>query len=324
MSNPKPSVANLKRLAVGSKIWFAEEVRPYTIRCRDSRYLICSKPFNPKRTVLYCIVDLLSKWRAPENLIFSRDVVTDAECKELLWRLKSGETALSRRKGLKLAVSKIEGFLTWLPSIPPVAGSPPPNPFTDPPSFKNAAEHIEHAIKSGALTRVSMPLDPYRIGFEITAAPDKPGQMVGTFIPDGVSPAEHTRLLLGAAAGGELIAAAKAEGLPAILPFDSHCGGMPEIPILERRQPGAFKKSQDALRERLARQLFPFEDTKTPDMSEVTSLNATLYPPTIGDCMRAAVCWAIAVLAAHLGWLLANFVLWMLDTTPGPDDDDAP
>ena len=52
---------------VGDKIHFAEEKRPYTIQACDKRYLICTKPFNLKHTVLYTIVDLVEGIRGADN-----------------------------------------------------------------------------------------------------------------------------------------------------------------------------------------------------------------------------------------------------------------
>jgi hypothetical protein len=53
--------------AVGDKIYFAEERNPYTIQACDERFLICTKPFNPKHTVQYTIVDLKDGIRGADN-----------------------------------------------------------------------------------------------------------------------------------------------------------------------------------------------------------------------------------------------------------------
>lgn len=53
--------------SVGDKIYFAEERYPYTIQACDERYLICTKPFNPKHTVQYTIVDLKDGIRGADN-----------------------------------------------------------------------------------------------------------------------------------------------------------------------------------------------------------------------------------------------------------------
>lgn len=75
---------------VGNKVHFEGERNAYTIRACDSRYLICTKPFNPRKTVLYTIVDLLEKVRGTENLVFCMGFETDEDCQEALQRLQSG------------------------------------------------------------------------------------------------------------------------------------------------------------------------------------------------------------------------------------------
>lgn len=46
------------KVSIGDKVYIPGEKRPYTVRVRDERYIICTKPYNPKRTVLYFIIDL--------------------------------------------------------------------------------------------------------------------------------------------------------------------------------------------------------------------------------------------------------------------------
>ena len=61
---------NLGRKAmfsIGDKIRFAEEKRPYTVQACNERFLICTKPFNLKHTVLYTIVDLKEGIRGADN-----------------------------------------------------------------------------------------------------------------------------------------------------------------------------------------------------------------------------------------------------------------
>jgi len=73
--------------AVGTRIWFAGEKKPYRVRARSSRYLVCTKPFNPRHTVLYTVVDLDEKIRGTENLIFCAGAETDENCVEMVERL---------------------------------------------------------------------------------------------------------------------------------------------------------------------------------------------------------------------------------------------
>jgi hypothetical protein len=73
---------------IGSQVWFAAEKRPYTIRARGARYLICTKAFAARRTVIYTVVDLEEQVRGTENLIFGMGAETDEECAEMLARLE--------------------------------------------------------------------------------------------------------------------------------------------------------------------------------------------------------------------------------------------
>lgn len=73
---------------VGSRITFAGERRAYTVRARGERYLVCTKPFAPLRTVLYTVVDLLENVRGTENLIFGMGAETDEDCAAMLRRLE--------------------------------------------------------------------------------------------------------------------------------------------------------------------------------------------------------------------------------------------
>lgn len=89
---------------VGDKIKFIEEKKPYSIISCDSRYLICTKPYNPKRTVLYTIVDLQENVRGTENMIFCQGFETKEECDEALERLQTGESEISRRNKIQLNI----------------------------------------------------------------------------------------------------------------------------------------------------------------------------------------------------------------------------
>lgn len=46
-------------LRVGDRVYVRDEKRPYRVRCRDKRFIICTKPYNPKHTVLYFVADLV-------------------------------------------------------------------------------------------------------------------------------------------------------------------------------------------------------------------------------------------------------------------------
>lgn len=92
------------RVEVGDKVYIPNHKRPFRVRARDDRYIICTKPFNAQHTVIYFIVDLVDKWRAPDNLIFCLGYETDEDCKERLRQLQRGEIGLSWRRGIPLDI----------------------------------------------------------------------------------------------------------------------------------------------------------------------------------------------------------------------------
>lgn len=105
---------NIEELAVGDHVRFAEEKLKYTIQAKGKRYLVCTKPFNPARTVLYTIVDLEDKRRGPENLVFGIGAETREQCEEMLDRLEGAGmddgqwfTELSHRRSIPLVVQSV-------------------------------------------------------------------------------------------------------------------------------------------------------------------------------------------------------------------------
>jgi len=92
----------------GVRVWFAEEKRPYRIRAANERFAVCTKPFNPRRTVLYTVIDLQRGVRGTENLIFGQGAETDRQCARMLRRLAKGETEVSYRNNVPLKITRIE------------------------------------------------------------------------------------------------------------------------------------------------------------------------------------------------------------------------
>lgn len=90
------------RVQVGDKVYVPKEKKPYRVKARDDRFIICTKPCFG--TVLYFIVDLKERWRAPDNMVFCSGYETEEQCKERLAELQSGEIELSRRRGIPLDI----------------------------------------------------------------------------------------------------------------------------------------------------------------------------------------------------------------------------
>ncbi len=91
-----------ENLKPGDPVFVHNEVRPYRVKCRDERYIICTKPFNPKRTVIYFIIDLKERLRGPDNMVFCSGYETQEQCEERLKELQSGWIEVSRRRCLPL------------------------------------------------------------------------------------------------------------------------------------------------------------------------------------------------------------------------------
>jgi hypothetical protein len=77
----------LPDIPVGAFITFAREKRPYRVRARSGRFIVCTKPFNPKKTVLYTVIDLVENVRGPEDLVFGMGAETDQQCWDMVDRL---------------------------------------------------------------------------------------------------------------------------------------------------------------------------------------------------------------------------------------------
>jgi len=92
----------------GERIWLDDEKRPYKVRTGNKRYTICTKPYNPKKTVIYSIIDWAERKRSTENLILCMGFETDEQCEEALQRLINGESELSRRNQIDLFVRRRE------------------------------------------------------------------------------------------------------------------------------------------------------------------------------------------------------------------------
>jgi hypothetical protein len=96
---------NIKGIKIGDKLKFVEEKQAYTIRAKNHRFLICTKPFNPKHTVIYTIVDLKEKIRGTNNFIFNPyNYVLTEDCEQCLRDLMSGEVEISFRRRIPLQI----------------------------------------------------------------------------------------------------------------------------------------------------------------------------------------------------------------------------
>ena len=95
------------KIKAGDYIWFYGEKQKYIIQSCDDRFVICTKPFNARKTVTYSIIDFERNIRGRENLIFCMGFETKKECEEALERLQKGESEVSYRHYEQLEITKI-------------------------------------------------------------------------------------------------------------------------------------------------------------------------------------------------------------------------
>lgn len=99
---------DLSNLTVGSKIKFRSEKQRYTVQACSARFVVCTKPFNPRKTVLYTVIDFVRNVRGTEGLVFGLGAETKEDCEEMLDRLDSGETEVSYRNCIGLDIERID------------------------------------------------------------------------------------------------------------------------------------------------------------------------------------------------------------------------
>lgn len=89
-------------MKVGGRIKFLEEKTPYKIRALSNYFAVCTRPYNPQRTVIYTVLDFRKSIRGTENVVFCMGAETDEDCQEMLQRFESGESEVSHRNNIPL------------------------------------------------------------------------------------------------------------------------------------------------------------------------------------------------------------------------------
>lgn len=97
-------------LSVGTKIKMDGERQAYTVQAANDRFAIMTKPFNARRTYLYCITDLERGVRGPCNLIFGLPchVNSPAGADEALAMIEAGEMEVTFRRHKDLTPDELK------------------------------------------------------------------------------------------------------------------------------------------------------------------------------------------------------------------------
>lgn len=95
------------KVKVGDKIKFRIEKQRYAVRAVSDKFIICTKPFNAKRTYIYTVIDLKNKLRGADNY-WCYGYKTDEECQEAIKKWDKGEiTHSSRNRPIELDIEEI-------------------------------------------------------------------------------------------------------------------------------------------------------------------------------------------------------------------------
>ena len=96
----KPDISKVK---VGDKVYGRWEKRAYTVMARNERYVIISKPFNPKKTAQYSIIDLQEWFMWPDNYImWMYDYLDNKSCDKAIADLWKWGMQISKRRWIAL------------------------------------------------------------------------------------------------------------------------------------------------------------------------------------------------------------------------------
>lgn len=90
------------KIKIGDKLKLKEKNK-WLVRYADKRYLICTKPYNLKKTYFYTIIDLQEKIRGSHNIIFNcYDFEDYKECRLAVMQIYSGDLEISHRNRIDL------------------------------------------------------------------------------------------------------------------------------------------------------------------------------------------------------------------------------
>ena len=93
---------------VGDKIKFAGQKQRYTIRACNERYLVCTKPFNARKTYLYTMVDLQEGIRGTDGYaIACYDYRIPSHARMYLKDLHKGKVEISHRNRVELKIEEL-------------------------------------------------------------------------------------------------------------------------------------------------------------------------------------------------------------------------
>ncbi len=96
---------------IGAKIRMTGERHRYTVMACNERFALLTKPFNARKTYLYCITDLERKVRGPCNWLFGLPIQEEPDtpegAAEVMALIEGGHVEVSRRHYKPLDAAEI-------------------------------------------------------------------------------------------------------------------------------------------------------------------------------------------------------------------------
>lgn len=88
------------------KIYFIGEKQAMTVKAVNDRFLIATKPYNPKRTVIYTIIDFKQERRNRNSYVFNPyDYKEQKDIDDCMKDLLSGECEISHRNWVFISIN---------------------------------------------------------------------------------------------------------------------------------------------------------------------------------------------------------------------------
>lgn len=108
--DPATVADGLQDAAVGDRVTFAEEKHAYAIRAisTDRRWMICTKPFNLQRTVLYCVLDRREQRRGPDDRVFGPAYETDEDVAFAMHNFEHNGWGVTVRRDVRINVVAVK------------------------------------------------------------------------------------------------------------------------------------------------------------------------------------------------------------------------
>lgn len=91
---------NLMLIKAGERVRVDGERTAYIAQCVSDRFVVCTKPFNLRHTVLYFVIDKDRDIRGPDNDVFCMGYETKEQCIDRLKDLNKGIIGVSLRRAL--------------------------------------------------------------------------------------------------------------------------------------------------------------------------------------------------------------------------------